>query len=115
MNKGPLGKILFCVMTFSMALCAYVHARNDVITLMIELPKISKELSYIEEQNTILQFEVEKCENPSYLLHLLKTTQYAHLLPSKDSTTLAVELSKKVIKQEDRIKGSSNTLLGQVR
>nr|MCH9811732.1 hypothetical protein [bacterium] len=65
MNKGPLGKILICVISFSVALCAYLHARNHVTKKMIHLPSLSHELALIEEQNTILRFEVERFENPS--------------------------------------------------
>ncbi len=116
MNKGPLGKILICGVSFSMALCAYLHARNDVTKLMIQLPKLSKELSLIQEQNTILQFEVEKFENPAFLLNLLKTTEYAHLLSKESSQTIALEVSKDAARQvEEVLQGSRNALLGTVR
>ncbi len=115
MHKGPLGKILICVISFSVTLCAYLHARNDVTKLMIQLPRLSKELSLIEEQNTILQFEVEKFENPAFLLNLLKTTEYAHLLSRESTETIALEVSKDAVKVEEVLKGSRNALLGRVR
>lgn len=116
MNKGPLGKILICVISFSVALCAYLHARNDVTKLMIQLPRLSKELNLVEEQNTILQFEVEKFENPAFLLNLLKTTEYAHLLSRESTETIALEVSKDAAKQvEEVLKGSRKALLGTVR
>ena len=114
MNKGPLGKILICVISFSVALCAYLNARNDVTCLMIELPRISHELSLIEEKNTILKFEVEKFENPSYLLNLLNTCEYAHLLPREGYEVIAVDAQKaKKQKEKSGITGfSGKTLLG---
>ncbi|MCH9621075.1 MAG: hypothetical protein S4CHLAM20_04910 [Chlamydiia bacterium] len=112
MNKGLLAKILICVVSFSAALCAYLDARNSVTKLMIDLPKISKNLTLIREQNTILQYTVEKFENPSYLLDLLKQTEYANLLHQQPLETIAIETKdQKEIKKE--VKGySSKALLG---
>lgn len=117
MNKGPLGKILICVISFSVALCAYLNARNDVTSLMIELPRISHELSLIEEKNTILKFEVEKFENPSHLLNLLNTCEYAHLVPTEADTVIAIHAKEGVeAKEKHGITGfSGKTLLGTGR
>jgi len=112
MNKGHLGKILACVVLFSAVLFAYLDARNDVTRLMIELPKLASELSYIQEHNTILQYEVEKFENPVFLLGLLKETEYAHLLSSTKEEIIAI--SRKDEKQEVQntvIKGFTGTSL----
>jgi hypothetical protein len=68
----------------------------------------------IEEKNTILKFEVEKFENPSYLLNLLNTCEYAHLLPREGATVIAVEATQdKKAKEKRGITGfSGKTLLG---
>ena len=100
MNKGPLGKILICVISFSVALCALLHGRNHVTKQMIHLPRLSHELALIEEQNTILRFEVEKFENPSRLLHLLQTEEYAHLLSLSKEDILAIDLKKEEANKE---------------
>lgn len=114
MNKGPLGKILICVISFSVALCAYLNARNDVTKLMIQLPKLSTDLSLVEEQTTILKYEIEKFENPSYLLNLLKRSEYASLGMGKDTETIAI--SKEVDKKDQAEKVSNGyatkTVLG---
>ena len=114
MNKGPLGKILICVVSFSAALCAYLHARNDVTKLMIQLPKLSHDLSLIEEQNTILKYEIERFENPSYLLGLLKTVEYAHLHMDSDVKTIAIKSEAKGLdKKVETAKGySGKAILG---
>lgn len=114
MNKGLLGKILICTVSFSAALCAYLHARNDVTKLMIELPRVSKELTLIQEQNTILQYKVEKFENPAFLLNLLKTEQYASLISQKDVEKIALERHNDVKEEQTKvIKGfSGKTLFG---
>lgn len=113
MNKGLLSKILVCVVSFSAALCAYLDARNEVTRLMIDLPKLSKELMQTKEHNTILQYEVEKYENPSYLLGLLKQTQYAHLCSSQEAERIAIEVKgDKETKKEQASGFSSKTLLG---
>ncbi len=112
MNKGHLGKILACVVSFSAALFAYLDARNDVTRLMIELPRLSSELSYIEEHNTILQYEVEKFENPMFLLGLLKETEYAHLLSSTKEEIIAISNKDEKIEMKNTvIKGFTGTSL----
>ena len=114
MNKGLLGKILICTISFSAALCAYLNARNDVTKLMIELPRLSKELTLIEEQNTILRYKVEQFENPAHLLNLLKTAEYASLLSGGNSEIIAIkkEVEEKV-EQSQRAKGFfRKTLIG---
>ena len=114
MNKGPLGKILICVISFSVALCAYLNARNDVTRLMIHLPRLSHELSLIEEGNTILKFEVERFENPSFLLGLLNTQEYAHLMSREGVEVISIDARKRL--EESKRKGitglTGKTLLG---
>jgi len=113
MNKGLLAKILICVVSFSAALCAYLDARNNVTQLMIELPKLSKELTLTREQNTILQYNVEKFENPSYLLNLLKETKYANLMHVSEVDRIAVKAKEDKQEKKERFQGySSKALLG---
>ena len=113
MNKGLLAKILICVVSFSAALCAYLDARNDVTKLMIELPKLSKDLTLTQEHNTILLYEVEKFENPAFLLGLLKQTEYAHLLHQEAFETIAIEAKDNKEQKAEALKGfSSKALLG---
>lgn len=114
MNKGPLSKILICVISFSVALCAYLHTRNHVTKKMIHLPRLLHELALIQEQNTILRFEMEKFENPSYLLQLLQTKEYAHLFAGTKDEVIAIDVKKELEKKERQdVTGlSSKTLLG---
>jgi hypothetical protein len=114
MNKGLLGKILICTVSFSAALCAYLNARNDVTKLMIELPRLSKELSLIDEQNTILRYKVEQFENPAYLLNLLRTSEYASLLSGGSFEVIAIKKDEEVKEQmSQKAKGVfPKTLIG---
>jgi hypothetical protein len=113
MNKGLLGKILICTVSFSAALCAYLNARNDVTKLMIDLPRLSKELSFLEEQNTILRYKVEQFENPSYLLNLLKTSEYASLLPAVATEVIAIKKDLNQKQTLEQVKGIfPKTLIG---
>lgn len=120
MGKGLTVKILSCVVMLSFALCGYLNARNKVTKLMIKLPRAIEELTLVEEKNTILQFQVDKFENPTYLLNLLKTKEYAYLLEKVDMNNPSIEIAVKGPEKEPAQKSapvqatSSKTVLGSM-
>lgn len=77
-NKLTL-KIFVCFFTLCLCLYSYLEAHNQMTKLRLELPKISKELNTLKEENLRLKYEIESFESPQHLMALLKTDAFSHL------------------------------------
>lgn len=79
MNKSFLIKILICLFAFAFSFYSYVEKQNKVTSLKIEIPKIAKEIQDLRVEIKKIEYEVDKFENPAYLMQLLRQPEYAHL------------------------------------
>ena len=61
------------------SLYAYIEKHNQLTALRIEVPILTKKLKSVEEENTRLQYEIEKFENPLNLMQLARKPQFGHL------------------------------------
>jgi hypothetical protein len=79
MKKIFFVQVLVCAFSCGGALYAYVKQQNDSIKVRIELPRLSREVRQLEEQNSRLRYEIERFENPKHLMELAKRPEFSHL------------------------------------
>ena len=77
--KQILLKTGFILGVFTFCLYSYLNVQNEMTQLKIDLPRIEKEISQIEEENRRLSYRVEQFESPSHLMELSHRPEYAHL------------------------------------
>lgn len=79
MINGTFARVGFIVLVLSFSLYFYLDKQNDLTRLKMEVPKITKELRLIHEENRHLVLQIEQFENPSHLMELARLPQYSHL------------------------------------
>ena len=79
MNRGLLFRLLICIFVLGGYLYTYIDKQNDLTELKIAIPALSKQLRELEEKNDQLHVEIERLENPSRLIGLLREKEYSHL------------------------------------
>jgi len=79
MNKTLIVKIIICLFAFGYSFYSYIEKQNKITSMKIEIPKIAKELQDLRVEIKKTQYEVDKFENPAYLMQLLRQPEYAHL------------------------------------
>lgn len=45
----------------------------------LKIPIVKKELRELREKNTLLQYEIDRFENPSHLMSLSRKSEFSHL------------------------------------
>jgi uncharacterized coiled-coil protein SlyX len=88
------GRFLFCVGVVTLFLFAYVEQHNRLTRLRIEVPLQEKKLKELQDENTRLQFEIEKFENPLNLMELAKKPQFSHLKHPYVTDIITVEINR---------------------
>ena len=56
-----------------------------------KIPLIKKELREIKEKNTLLEFEIDRFENPSHLMSLSQKSEFSHLKYPISTDILIIE------------------------
>ena len=79
MNRGLLFRLLICIFVLGGFLYTYIDKQNDLTELKMEIPELTKQLRRLEEENDQLGLEIERLENPSRLIGLLREKEYSHL------------------------------------
>jgi hypothetical protein len=83
---------IFCISSVGFALYSYINVQNELTELRIKAPQLTRKLQAIKEENTRLQFIIEKFENPLNLMELSRKPQYGHLKHPLVSDIIYVEL-----------------------
>jgi len=78
-NKGLLVRLLICIFALGGFLYTYIDKQNDLTELKMEIPELTQVLRILEEENGQLSLEIERLENPSRLIELLRQKEYSHL------------------------------------
>jgi hypothetical protein len=79
MKKIFFVQVLTCALSCAGALYSYVRQQNDLTKIRIELPRLSREVRFLEEHNSRLKYEIERFENPKHLMQLAKRPEFSHL------------------------------------
>ncbi len=88
-------RLIVCVFIFGIALYSYINLHNHFTELRIKVPLLTKKLKSLEDENTRLQFEIEKFENPLNLMELARKPEYGYLKHPYVSDIIHVQLEKK--------------------
>ncbi|MCB1109445.1 MAG: hypothetical protein KDK64_00545 [Chlamydiia bacterium] len=79
MNRSLLLRLLICIFAAGGFLYTYIDTLNDLTELKMEVPELAAQLRTLEEENGQLSLEIERFENPSHLISLLREKEYSHL------------------------------------
>jgi hypothetical protein len=72
-------RIICCLAVFALYLYQMIQKQNVINYLSLQIPKVTKDLKAIEEENVRLHFEIESFESPDHLMQLVKMQEYTHL------------------------------------
>ena len=87
-----LVRLILCVAILGIALYSYIDKHNHLTELRIKVPLLAKKLKTIQDENTRLQFEMEKFENPLNLMELSRKPQYGYLKHPLTSDIIHVQI-----------------------
>lgn len=90
MNSGMVLRMLCCLAVFSLYLYHVIHKQNEINDLSVQIPKLSKDLKTLEEENLRLQFVINSFESPERLMHLAQSQEYIHLLHPSLNQVLSI-------------------------
>lgn len=79
MNTGFLFRIFLSILCLGVFLYLYINKQNGITELRLEIPQTAKELEALVQENTRLQFEIDRFENPLHLMELARRPEYRHL------------------------------------
>lgn len=96
LTKTLLARILVCILAMGVSLFAYIDKLNDLTILRLTIPTLAKQVKTLQEENTRLQYEIDRFESPIHLMELLRKPEFSHLkypllqdiviLPAKENT-----------------------------
>lgn len=72
-------RVVFCISAVGIALFAYINQHNLLIELRRKIPRLSKEVRRIQEENNRLKYEIDHFESPIHLMELLRKPEFSHL------------------------------------
>jgi len=79
MNKGLAIRLFLCIICLCGFLYAYIKEQNVLTRLRLQIPAVTREWEGIKQENTRLQFEIDRFEDPIHLMELARQPQYRHL------------------------------------
>jgi len=77
--KRCIGGITTCILTLSACLYIYIDRQNHITRLSLETPQLQKQVVSLEEENTLLKFEIAAFESPANLLSLARRHHLTYL------------------------------------
>ncbi len=97
---------------------SYLEKQNNCTKMKMIIPKITKEVSDLLEENGNLQYQIECFENPEHLLEIVAAPEYRHfkfpfteevLIVKKGLALQPVSFEEKEIRP---LKGKSGIVIG---
>lgn len=77
--QGLLVRLLICMIVVGVALYRHIDDSNQLTGLRLAIPILEKDVKEIAEENTRLQFEIDRFESPAHLLELARKPEFGHL------------------------------------
>jgi hypothetical protein len=71
--------ICVCLLFFGFCLYSYIDRYNAVLQLRIEVPKLTRAVKEVKEENMRLQYRIQEFESPEHLMKLCATEPFSHL------------------------------------
>jgi len=78
-QSALLVRLLACIFILGIFLFFYVDKKIEFMGLRLHIPVLVKEIRCIQEENTRLQYEIDRFENPSHLMELARKPEFSHL------------------------------------
>jgi hypothetical protein len=72
-------RAVICITAAGVALFAYINRHNQLIELRRKIPRVSKEVKSLLEDNNRLKYEIDRFESPIHLMELLRKPEFSHL------------------------------------
>lgn len=102
-KKGFIVQVVLSFIMLSACLFSYLEKQNELTELRIYVPKLVKEVKFIQEDNTRFRYQIQEFEGPEHLMLLASESQFSHLkyplnkeiLVLEDSSQLESSISKK--------------------
>lgn len=94
MQVGILIRLLLCVLMMGLFLYAYIVKQNSITELRLQIPSASRELQTILQENTRLQFEIDRFMNPRHLMELAREPRFSHLKHPLTDEVVTIEIQK---------------------
>lgn len=79
MNPFLVIRLFSCILVLGLCLYYYIEKQNEITELRLAIPALTKELRAIQQENTRMQFEIDRFENPVHLIELARRPEYSHL------------------------------------
>jgi hypothetical protein len=79
MSSAIFIRVLICIALLGVFLYGYISKQNTITELRLQIPIAAKELEAALQENTRLQFEIDRFENPQHLMELSSQPQFSHL------------------------------------
>ena len=79
MNRSLLIRLLICVFVLGGFFFVYLEKMVEMTQLRLQIPAAARELHALKEDNTRLQYEVDRFENPVHLMELASKPEFGHL------------------------------------
>ncbi|MGA8165473.1 MAG: hypothetical protein WB791_10735 [Waddliaceae bacterium] len=72
-------RIFVCIVFAGFLLYAYIDQNNDLTAIQQTLPALKREVDAIQLENERMQYEIDRFENPAYLLERSRQPEFHHL------------------------------------
>ena len=74
-----LVRLFLCLAGAGIAFYAYIAQHNALTEMRMEIPKLTKEVRTLQEENGRLYLEIQRYKSPKHLLELSLQPDYTHL------------------------------------
>lgn len=74
-----LFRFMLCLVFFGFSMYSYLDKQNQCTQLKMRIPKLTKEVENLKEQNAEYQYQIECFESPQHLLEIANRPEYRHL------------------------------------
>lgn len=72
-------RIFLCIFCAGWALYGYIDKQNQLTEIQRTIPLLKKEVATITRENSRLQYEIDRFENPLHLMELARKPEFGHL------------------------------------
>lgn len=79
MNLALLSRLFLIILSLGGFLYGYITAQNRITDLRLRIPQEEEKLKEIVQESTRLHYELEKMQNPTFLIELRQKEEYCHL------------------------------------
>lgn len=72
-------RLFICILFACASLYVYIDKQNELVELRLAIPALMQEVKAAQEENTRLQYEIDRFESPIHLMELSRKPEFSHL------------------------------------